>query len=113
MMLTSLIIKLNVAQDFSRTPGGRYAAMDTNSAEEFRDLYLWPRFQEAREKGAKLEINLDGGYGFANSFLEEAFGGLRRKYGVSADEMLSTIVFVCEEEPYRIKEIRRMILAEY
>ena len=34
---------------------------------------------EAIENGEELIVNLDGGYGYGSSFLEESFGGLVRK----------------------------------
>ena len=46
---------------------------------EFRDEILYPKFMEAIENGEELIVNLDGGYGYGSSFLEESFGGLVRK----------------------------------
>ena len=40
---------------------------------------LYPKFMESIKKNEKLIVNLDGGYGYGSSFLEEAFGGLVRK----------------------------------
>jgi len=57
-----------------------------------------------QEKGEKLEIDLDGTEGYATSFLDEAFGGLARKYG--KEKVIKSLVFISYEEPYLIDEIK-------
>ena len=52
-----------------------------------------------------MEINLDGGYGYPPSFLEEAFGGLVRQY--SKGEVENTLEFVSLEEPYLVEAIHK------
>ena len=71
-------ISHSIAQDFTRTPGPRFRSEGKFSGEEFRQEFLEKWFAEARQQGAKLFIDLDGGYGYAPSFIEEAFGGLAR-----------------------------------
>lgn len=75
----SNIIEIKISKDFSDTPGGRYKSEGEYSGEEFRDNILIPQYDKAIEQGKKLVVNLDGCYGLATSFLEEAFGGLVRK----------------------------------
>ena len=53
-----------------------------------------------------MTVILDGGYGYATSFLEEAFGGLARKTG---DPDLLKICIVSEEEPALIGKIETYI----
>ena len=72
--------KIKICDDFTDAPGGRYITEGECSGEEFRDSILWNRLCEAEKKGIKLDIDFDGCYGFGTSFLEEAFGGLVRKY---------------------------------
>ncbi len=74
------MIKLTICTDFSDTPGGRFIAEGDYSGELFRDSVLIKRFEDAEEHNDILEINFDGCYGIGTSFLEEAFGGLVRKY---------------------------------
>jgi len=57
--------------------------------------------------GSKLLVDLDGGYGYATSFLEEAFGGLARLHG--SEGVSKTLIFRSEEEPYLIEAIARFI----
>ena len=73
------MIMINVAKDFTETPGARYKTQGAFSGEEFRDNILYPKFIDSIKNNDKLTVNLDGGYGYGSSFLEEAFGGLVRK----------------------------------
>ncbi|MBQ6979659.1 MAG: STAS-like domain-containing protein [Clostridia bacterium] len=98
-------IIINIAKDFSETPGPRYQKDGEFSGEEFREKVLVPKYNEAVEKKVKLEINLDGGYGYPPSFLEEAFGGLVRKFG--KEEVVKTLEFVSLEEPYLLETIQK------
>lgn len=96
-------MKINICKDFSETPNARYRAEGPFSGEEFRETILEPRFLAARDKKEKLVINLDGGYGYPTSFLEEAFGGLARKYG--SKDVTGVLTFISEDEPSLIQEI--------
>ena len=69
-----MMIKVNVANDFTKYPSGRYKKNGTTSGEEFRERLLEPHLKA----GEKLEISLDGTIGYGSSFLEEAFGGLKK-----------------------------------
>ncbi len=92
------MIHLSVAQEFSRAPGGRFRSVGPDSAEEFFEKLLEPRFNEALAAGKVLRVDLDGGYGYAASFLDEAFGGLARKHG--AGKVAKHIEIESKEEPY-------------
>ena len=76
------MIKITICTDFSDVPSGRTIAEGEHSGEEFRDTLLISKYREAEEKNEILEIDFDGCYGFGTSFLEEAFGGLVRKYHI-------------------------------
>lgn len=98
------MITINVAKEFTDAPGARYRCEGDFSGEEFREDFLEPRFFQAVNEGKKLFIDLDGGYGYATSFLEETFGGLARKYK-DKDKILSTIVLKSDDEPGLIDDI--------
>ena len=85
----------------------RYRAEGPDSGEEFRESLLEPKYILARNSNQKLIINLDGAYGYPTSFLEEAFGGLARKYGSA--EVADTLEFISEDEPSLIQEINGYI----
>lgn len=72
---------INIAEQFSRTPAGRYRTDGPSSGERFREEFLLPGL----ENGGQLEISLDGAAGYPSSFLEEAFGGLVRKGKISSE----------------------------
>ena len=73
------MVMINVAKEFTETPGARYKTQGALSGEECSDNILYPKFIESISNNEKLVVNLDGGYGYGSSFLEEAFGGLVRK----------------------------------
>jgi hypothetical protein len=94
-------VKLAVATEFSRWPGGRYRRQGPHSAEELRKLMIG-RLADAVLAGEQLEVDLDGSAGYAASFLEEAFGGLVREVGTSG---VSLITLKSEEQPEILEEI--------
>lgn len=69
---------LNIANEFSKTPGPRFKTWGTYSGEEFREDYLIPWLQKNKD-APKLTIEMDGAISYPPSFLEEAFGGAVRK----------------------------------
>lgn len=100
---------IKISEEFSATPGARYRNEGKFSGEEFRDDILKIKYCEARQSGVKLVVDLDGGYGYPTSFLEEAFGGLARLY--TPGEVMSTLEFISNDEPSLIDEIKRYILS--
>lgn len=72
-----MIIK--IAEVYTDTPGARYESQGPFSGERFRDEILYPKFIDWLDSGDTLTVDLDGGYGYGSSFLEETFGGLVRK----------------------------------
>lgn len=72
-------MEINVVKEYTDKPGARYESQGSNSGQKFRDTILYPKFIEAIEKNETLIVDLDGGYGYGSSFLEETFGGLVRR----------------------------------
>lgn len=101
------MIQISVADDYTKRPGGRFISDGEYSGQDFRERLLLPKYMEAKREGEKLCVNLDGGYGYGSSFLEEAFGGLVRELG-SIDSSL--IEIVSEEEPQLVEDVRRYII---
>lgn len=77
------VTTLRIADDFSRTPAGRYRTDGPRSGECFRDDYLLPLLRD----GKKVVVELDGVEGYGSSFLEEVFGGLVRVHGFDGDRL--------------------------
>lgn len=100
---------INICKEFSETPGARYKHEGKFSGEQFREDLLQPKFEEAIKKKENLIIELDGGYGYPTSFLEEAFGGLAREYG--SKRVTEILKFVSNDEPSLVEEIKNYIFA--
>jgi len=101
-------IELNIAKDFSETPGPRKREEGEFSGEEFLERVLRPRFEAAVATSCVLHVNLDGAAGYPTSFLEASFGGLARQFG--PPHVLAHLELTCTDEPYLEEEIRKYIL---
>lgn len=102
------MIQINIARDFSDTPGGRYINEGENSGEQFREKILFPQYENAEKNNEKLEINFDGCWGFGTSFLEEAFGGLVRM--LKKKGSLDRMIFVSQEDETIPDNIRKYVV---
>lgn len=100
---------INLAVEFSRTPGLRYRDESEFSGEEFREDVLAPAYLSAARDGETLTVYLDGTAGLATSFLEESFGGLIRQYPDREQDIRERVVVVAVEEPYLLDEVRRFM----
>ncbi len=101
------MMKLSVANDFSDVPGPRLEAEGEHSAEVFRKERLSPLFLEAERQTCQLLVDLDGGFGYPTSFLEEAFGGLARELGI--ERVQKVLVVRSDEEPYLKQDVAAYI----
>ena len=95
------MIQLVIVRDFSKAPAGE------EDGRRFRLRWLHPMFLRAVATGEKLLVDLDGGCGYATSFLREAFGGLAQQY--TPEKVLEVLAFKSKEEPYLEDDIRRYI----
>lgn len=100
-------IVINIANDFSPTPGPRYKEEGKFSAEEFLENILLEKYNKAIKEGNQITVILDGTAGYATSFLEGVFGELVRKR--TRKEVKSIFKFISKEEPYLIDEINQYI----
>lgn len=87
---------VKIARDFTTKPGGRYIEEGAYSGELFRDRLVYPALLKVLKQNQRLVIDFDGCYGFETSFLEEAFGGMVRKYGIIG--LLKSITLVSTED---------------
>ena len=97
---------VKIASDYTRTPGGRYIKEGDFSGEDFRKKILKPAFLKAVSENVTLIVDLDGGFGYAPSFLEEAFGGLVREL---ADPKILDIIIISNEEPQLVEDVHNYI----
>ena len=95
------ITKINIGEDFSKTPRGRYHPADgKNSGERFREEFLKKVFSEPDKYTLPVEVVLDDAEGYGSSFLEEAFGGLVRKGYATAEEVIKAFEFTYKDEDF-------------
>lgn len=85
--------KVSIAKDFSRFPAGRYPTDGKFPGEVCRRRHLVPALKEFDA----VVVDLRGTLGFGSSFLEEAFGGLIREEGFSADDLHARLSFVSDD----------------
>jgi STAS-like domain of unknown function (DUF4325) len=84
------VVRVSVAKQFTKTPGGRYERLGPFSGEEFRKKFLSTPLRE----GKTVLVELDGVRGYGSSFLEEAFGGVVRELGLKNSDALLRIKIV-------------------
>lgn len=98
-------ITIKIASDFSEEPSGRYHPKDGKyTGERFRNEFLMPQLKQKN----KIIIDFDGAEGYGSSFLEEAFGGLVR-CGFDKNFLLSSFIFISNEDPSIIDEVKEYI----
>jgi len=85
---------INIANDFSIKPLGRYYTDGQSSGERFREEFLVPAFRNSD----KVTVIFDGVEGFGSSFLEEAFGGLVRVHHFAKTELERLDLISLEDE---------------
>lgn len=100
------MITINIAKDFSDTPGARYIKEGDFSGELFRQTFLEKHFSDS-QANYPIQIVLDGVEGYATSFLEEAFGGLARQFG--KEKVIKRLQFISKEDPLLVSEIESYI----
>lgn len=95
--------------EFSRYPAGRTDNDGPYNGAKYRRQVLVPALIQARRMGGeRVRVFLDGARTYGSSFLEEAFGGLVRKEGFSAEELLKLLEIVVKDPGYEM--YRRLIL---
>lgn len=96
---------IDIANDFSRFPAGRYRTDGHFSGERFRDDFLLP----ALASSDRVRVIFDGTFGYGSSFLEEAFGGLVR-VGQNPDKLRKSLDLVSSDRSI-IEEVMEYIAA--
>ncbi len=102
-------VVINIAKDFSPTPGPRYTHEGKHSGEDFRKTVLFPRVKSALDSNSAIEVQLDGTAGYGTSFLEESFGGLIRIHGLPYNRIKELLTLVSKEEDYLIDDINEYL----
>ncbi len=95
---------IDVGTEFSAAPAGRDYDDGPYNGLAFRERYLEPNI----EAEYKTKIILDGAEAYGSSFLEEAFGGLIRKTGITWEDFNNKIELVTEDD-FLLEEIKSYI----
>lgn len=85
---------IDIANQFTRFPAGRYREDGPFSGQRFREDFLMPALQ----RGGTVRVLLDGTMGFGSSFLEEAFAGLVRAAGLDPDDLKDRLELVSRHQ---------------
>ena len=99
---------ISVAGDFALHPGPRLERQGKFSGEAFRKMLI-----DRLERFDRITVNLDGTSGYGSSFLDEAFGKLITKDGMSKAEVRRRIRVISDEDSTYKSEIEEALeLAE-
>jgi hypothetical protein len=99
-----MMLKINVAKDFTRFPSGRFRKNGNTSGQAFREDFL----ETPISNGEHVTVELDGTIGYGSSFLEEAFGGLVRSLKIKAPRVKSLLT-LDSSDPALLEEIEGYI----
>jgi hypothetical protein len=100
-------IKINIGDDFSHDPSGRFYKDGNASGEKFREELLKPKFLEALRSKSPLIIILDDDVEtYGSSFLSEGFGGMVKKGYAQPEDLLNTLQFSYSDPDYKFYENR-------
>ena len=99
---------LNIATEFSDTPGGRHKVSGKHSAEEFYESLLKPRFEYASKNNLKLNVVFDEIKALPEHFIDEAFGQrLASEFGV--DRISQHLTLTSKDNPDYMKKVLKII----
>lgn len=102
---------INLGEDFSKFPFGRYTPQDGEfSGEVFREKHL-KKIMKNINSGDRIIVNLnDVAIGIGSSFLTESFGGAVKKGYINKEFFLNALEIICDDDLYE-NEIRGYISA--
>lgn len=104
-------ITIKVATDFTDSPGGRLRESGDFSGESFYEDLLKDKFEQALKAGTKLEVDFDGSYGYAASFISEVFGRLSREH--DHDTILKVLSLKSTEDESLIIQIKEALYGRH
>lgn len=91
-------MKIDIANDFSPVPSGRFLTDGPDSGERFREDFLRPAIADS----GRIIIKIDGTAGYHSSFLEEAFGGAVRLHYITAKDFLARLDIQYEDSEFEM-----------
>ncbi len=94
---------IDIGQDFSDVPSGRFPEDGEYNGQRFRQELLVP----ALRRSERVNVDIDHTEGYGSSFLEEAFGGLIRCEGFTKKE-LDTKLVIMSNQPRTVRYKRKI-----
>lgn len=88
--------KIDIGEDFSDTPLGRYPSDNAYNGTVFREKHLIPALNEGF-----VTVIIDHVEGYGSSFLEEAFGGLVRQ-GFTVPDLEKKLIIEFTDPDFQI-----------
>lgn len=105
----SKTVNIDLPNDFSKFPMGRTEEDGPDNGRRFFNEFLRPNI----EQGIHVVISLDGARAIGSSFLDEAFGALKRELRLSTAEVLAAITIVAKTPAYAFyKEMAEQFISE-
>ena len=102
-------IKIGVANDFSKYPGARYKTDGDFSGQEFYEVILKPNLSKIwADSNSAINLNLDGTFGYASSFISEIFTSVVRDFK-DKELIKKKIVLTSNDEPLLVRTIQQII----
>lgn len=95
--------RIEFVKEFTDCPGGRLRIHGDYSGEQFREEVLKP----ALLNFDRVEVNLNGAYGFPSSFVDEAFGVLVEQ--IDPTVVRQKLVILLEDDPLAKREIFQVL----
>jgi hypothetical protein len=86
---------IHIAREFSPYPVGRFYEDGPDSGQRFRETFLEPPLAA----GDSIQVDLSGTEGYGSSFLDEAFGGVVRKFKFTLDDVKKRLILVADADP--------------
>ncbi|NWK57572.1 STAS-like domain-containing protein [Verrucomicrobiaceae bacterium N1E253] len=93
---------INLVEDFSPYPGGRYEDNGPFSGEKFRTDILEP----AMASSVVITVDLDGAAAIAPSFLDESFGVIMERIG--KDKFDKKFIILLTDDPDAIDDLNEI-----
>jgi hypothetical protein len=92
---------INVAEQYSAEPAGRYPEDGNFNGQRFREELLLPILAQRYH----VVVDFDGTEGYGSSFLDEAFGGLVRQGHFSEAALRELLEVRSGEDPTVVDEV--------
>jgi hypothetical protein len=106
MVNTNVVI--NVAKEFSDTPGARRKELGLNSGEAFFEKYA-EKVALAYSENGHLTFDFDGCYGFPSSFFNEAFIRFARKLEIEPKQLWEFITIQSRQHTWLSEEVKMWV----